>query len=160
MQSFFAENELMKNLMKIFKLRAILEQFKAKFRQRKMKNSCGKFNIHFVTRARIVFSARKFFSRKNHFFHYPRKPFHQFKKIFFDQPYDTNAVIKCEITEYHASFEWCYDDVIRLKVLGLFQGFLRLNSTDMTVTMSMIHSGGYCILQYNAIGLPQSSPMA
>ena len=64
MQSFFAKNELMKNLMKIFKLRAILEQFKAKFRQRKMKNSCGKFNIHFVTRARIVFSARKFFSRK------------------------------------------------------------------------------------------------
>ena len=57
MQSFFAKIELMKikQLMKIFKLRAILEQFKAKFRQRKMKNSCGKFNIHFVTRARIVF---------------------------------------------------------------------------------------------------------
>ena len=93
MQSFFAKNELMKNLMKILKLRAILEQFKAKFRQRKMKNSCGKFNIHFVTRARIVFSARKFFSRKNHFFHYPRKPFHQFKKIFFHQPYDSNGYV-------------------------------------------------------------------
>ena len=100
MQSFFAKNELMKNLMKILKLRAILEQFKAKFRQRKMKNSCGKFNIHFVTRARIVFSARKFFSRKNHFFHYPRKPFHQFKKIFFDKPYDTNGdVLKSRLTK-------------------------------------------------------------
>ena len=121
MQSFFAKNELMKNLMKILKLRAILEQFKAKFRQRKMKNSCGKFNIHFVTRARIVFSARKFFSRKNHFFHYPRKPFHQFKKYF-----SSNHMIQMQLSNVKSrNIMRHLNDVMTMLYVLKYSGFFR-----------------------------------